>query len=72
MTTERTTEERLSYLEGLYAHVATKADLAEAVGRLEAKIAAMEGRILRWIAPTIIGSFVGGMGLAAAVARIVS
>ena len=71
MITERTTEERLSYLERLYAHVATKADLAGAVGRLESQIAGIEGRILRWIVPSMVASLVGGMGVAAAVARLV-
>ena len=83
MTTNATTDERLSYLEGVYEHVATKADLAaletrlnDRIAALEVRIAGIEGRILRWVVPSIIASLVGGLGLgmgvAAAVARLVS
>ena len=83
MTTNATTDERLSYLEGVYEHVATKADLAaletrlnDRIAALEVRIAGIEGRILRWVVPSIIASLVGGiglgMGVAAAVARLVS
>ena len=94
MTTNATTDERLSYLEGVYEHVATKADLAaletrlraeisaaearlnDRIAALETRVAGIEGRVLRGIIPTIIASLVGGiglgMGVAAAVARLVS
>lgn len=53
------TEQRLIRLEGAYEHLATKADLA-----------ALESRLLRWIIPTILGGIAGGVGIAAAVARL--
>ena len=79
MTTNATTDERLSYLEGVYEHVATKADLAaletrlnDRIAALEVRLARMENRFLRWIVPTIFGGIGLGMGVAAAVARLVS
>ena len=38
-----TTEERLSRLEGVYEHLATKADLADLAGATKADIAALAG-----------------------------
>ena len=86
MTTTATTDQRLTRLEAVYEHVATKADLAAAEARLQAQIAAakveianlkadlarMENRFLRWIVPTIFGGISIGMGVAVAVASLFS
>ena len=40
-----TAEERLSYLEGAYEHLATKADIARLEGQIESSRAALEGQI---------------------------
>ncbi len=44
-TTPLTAEERLSRLEGVYDHLATKADVAELKAELKAEIARVEGKI---------------------------
>ena len=44
-TTPLTAEERLSRLEGVYDHLATKADLAELKAELKGEIARVEGKI---------------------------
>ena len=68
--TERSTEERLARLEGVYEHLATKADLATIqveIASVRADIAAVETRLLRWLVPTALA----GMGIAVALARLV-
>ncbi len=40
-----TAEERLSYLEGAYEHLATKADIARLEGQIESSRATLEGQI---------------------------
>ncbi len=42
-TTPMTPEERLSRLEGVYEHLATKADIARLEGDLKAEIAHLKG-----------------------------
>ena len=71
-----TIEQRLSRLEGVYDHLATKADLAEVktemthlatkvdLAMLETRMAQMEARIVKWV----VGTVITGMGVAAAVA----
>ena len=84
-TTDASTEERLSRLEGAYEHLATKADVAEVkaeIARVDAKIetkfaelqAIMERRFAtqtRWF----VGSMLSGMAfmsvLAFGVARLI-
>ena len=44
-TTPLTAEERLSRLEGVYDHLATKADLAELKAELKGEVARVEGKI---------------------------
>ena len=44
-TTPLTAEERLSRLEGVYDHLATKADVAELKAEFKAEIARVEGKI---------------------------
>ena len=44
-TTPLTAEERLSRLEGVYDHLATKADVAELKAELKGEIARVEGKI---------------------------
>ena len=52
-------EQRISRLEGAYEHVATKANLAETEGRLEASIAELRGElrgslfVIRWMIAAI-------------------
>lgn len=62
---ERTTEERVSRLEGAYEHLATKADVARLEGEMKAEMYRMESRIVRWIVSAAIIS-------AAAAAAIVT
>ena len=71
-----TSEERLSRLEGVYEHLATKADLAEVKADVaevkaemahvatKADLALQETRLIKWM----IGTVVTGMAAAAAVA----
>ena len=44
-TTPLTAEERLSRLEGVYDHLATKADVAELKAEFKAEIARVKGKI---------------------------
>ena len=44
-TTPLTAEERLSRLEGVYDHLATKADVAELKAELKGEVARVEGKI---------------------------
>jgi hypothetical protein len=55
-------EERVSYLEGAYEHVATKADIADLRGELKADIADLRGELKtdiinlqRWLLGTVLG-----------------
>lgn len=52
---ERTTEERVSRLEGAYEHLATKADLAQ-----------MESRIVRWMVTVTLISATAGAAIVTA------
>ena len=66
-TDERqSTEERVSRIEGAQAHLATKADLAQAetritgqIAEIRAEIAKSEARMIRWMLT------IGGFGIAA-------
>ena len=58
-----TMEERVSKLEGAYEHLATKADLAElkgelmaAMAKVEARMAQMETRFVRWTMGIIVAA----------------
>ena len=69
MTTQPTDTERLSRLEGAYEHLATKADIARVEGevtsvradiarveaRMDARMADMESRLIKWMVGAIIG-----------------
>jgi hypothetical protein len=55
-------EEGVSYLEGAYEHVATKADIADLRGELKADIADLRGELKtdiinlqRWLLGTVLG-----------------
>ena len=54
-----TTEERLSRLEGVYDHLASKADVAELKTELKTDIAAMEARLVKWFAGLMVGTALG-------------
>ncbi|MCY4435849.1 MAG: hypothetical protein OXE05_00770 [Chloroflexi bacterium] len=43
------TEERLSGLESAYAHLATKADLADLKGELKSDIANLKADLIKWM-----------------------
>ena len=49
MTTQPSTEERLAHLEGAYAHLATKADVADLRGELKAEIVKAQLSMVRWM-----------------------
>ena len=60
-----TLEERVSRLEGGYEHLATKADVADlkadiarVESRLEAKLASLESRLLRWMIAMVLTSII--------------
>ncbi len=53
--TTRSTEERLSRLEGGYDHVATKADLFQLENRIMSHMAQLESRLMRWMISLMIG-----------------
>ena len=54
LTEERpTTEERVSRIEGVQTHLATKADVAELRADLTKQIAESETRIVRWIIASV-------------------
>ena len=60
-----TLEVRVSRLEGGYEHLATKADVADLKSdiarvetRLEAKLASLESRLLRWMIAMVLTSIV--------------
>ena len=63
MTTE---VERISRLEGVYQHLATKADVAE----LKAELHLMEVRLLRWGMATVLASVGVASGITLAVDRL--
>lgn len=54
-----TVEERLSWIEGAYEHLATKAD----VSRLEIRMADSEARMIRWMVGLVLGGLGVGIGL---------
>ena len=54
ITEERpTTEERVSRIEGVLPHLATKADVAELRADLTKQIAESETRVVRWIIASV-------------------
>ena len=54
---------RISRLEGAYAHLATKADLYKAIGD-------METRLTKWIVGLMLGSVSAAVAIAVAVDRL--
>ena len=65
-----TLEQRVSSLEGVLPHLATKEDVAEvrtelakAAGDMAAEIARSESRMVRWMAAWTIGGMIGITGL---------
>ena len=68
-TTDASTEERLSRLEGAYEHLATKADVAEVkveIARVETKIAELQALMERKFANQtrwFVGFMLSGMAL---------
>lgn len=61
-----TAEERLSYLEGAYEHLATKADIARLEGQIETSNATLrehisnsEKSLIKWMVGTGIGVVLG-------------
>ena len=54
--------DRISRLEGAYAHLATKADLYKAIGDLET-------RLTKWIVGLMLGSVSAAVAIAVAVVR---
>ena len=74
MTTE---EERLSRLEGVYEHLASKADVAEVkteIAEVKAEvrtdIAAMEARLVKWFAALLIGTALDAVTATAALTKL--
>ncbi len=62
MTTEgriASPEERLSYIEGVLPHLATKVDVSE----LKASVAETKTELLRWIVGLFVITWVGLLGL---------
>jgi len=55
--------DRISRLEGAYAHLATKADLYKAIGD-------METRLTKWIVGLMLGSVSAAVAIAVAVDRL--
>jgi len=55
--------DRISRLEGAYAHLATKADLYKAIGDLET-------RLTKWIVGLMLGSVSVAVAIAVAVDRL--
>ena len=69
-----TIEQRVARLEGAYPHLATKADLAHLEGvlkteiaRMDARIAEMESRFIKWT----VGAIIGVSAVFAAIASVV-
>ena len=73
-TTDASTEERLSRLEGAYEHLATKADVAEVkveIARVETKIAELQALMERKFANQtrwFVGFMLSGMAFMTVVA----
>ena len=71
-----TLEQRVSSLEAVYPHLATKEDVAKVEstmskvkGELSAEIARSESRMVRWMAAWTIGGMIGVAGLVITVAK---
>lgn len=61
-----TLEQRVSLLEGVVPHLATKEDLSQVrveVAEVRAEIARSESRMVRWMAAWTIGGMIGITGL---------
>ncbi len=74
-----TMEQRVSQLEGIYPHLATKEDVAgvrgevaRVQGELTAEIARSESRMVRWMAAWTIGGMMGIAGLVITVAKFLA
>ena len=74
-----TMEQRVSALEGIYPHLATKEDVAgvrgevaRVQGELAAEIARSESRMVRWMAAWTIGGMIGIAGLVTTVAKFLA
>ena len=60
-----TIEQRVSALEAIYPHLATKEDMAD----VRTEIAKSESRMVRWMAAWTIGGMIGVAGLVITVAK---
>lgn len=72
ITTNSSTEERVSRLEGAYEHLATKEDVAKVeteVVRVRADVATLEGRLIRWMVGTVISGMIAISALTALIVR---
>ena len=61
-------EERVARLEGSYAHLATKSDIAE----LKSYIAERENRLIRWMVSLVLGGMVGVSALTIIISRFLT
>ena len=69
---ERTTEERVSRLEGAYEHLATKADVARLEGEMKAEMYRMESQIVRWIVSAAVISAAAGAAIVTALNSLIN
>ncbi|MDE2938439.1 MAG: hypothetical protein OXR67_05920 [Chloroflexota bacterium] len=74
-TTNSSTEERVSRLEGAYEHLATKEDVAKVeteVVRVRADVATLEGRLIRWMVGAVISGMIAISALTALIVRLLN
>ena len=74
-TTNTSTEERVSRLEGAYEHLATKEDVAKVeteVVRVRADVATLEGRLIRWMVGAVISGMIAISALTALIVRLLN
>ena len=74
-TTNLSTEERVSRLEGAYEHLATKEDVAkvrtEVVG-VRVDMATLENRLIRWMVGTVISGMIAISAVTALIIRLLN
>ena len=67
-------EERVSYLEGAYQHLATKEDVAEvkaSIARVETSVARLETSIIKWMVGLMVSSIATACTLTLVIDRVI-
>ncbi len=66
-----TLEDRLSRLEAMYEHLATKADLAELKAELKGDIGELHASLVKWMVGLMVGSVVAATGFALLIQKLI-